>query len=125
MHYERYACVKALGKEIVKRLVGGNGVVELNLTPSSERGQIGPAAHVVKIDSDGSLGELLHSREQLGDSIREKIRVTLEQAVQRSADPKSTLPAEIEDVFRKRSFEGRQDGNLGQRAAVEPDSPPR
>jgi hypothetical protein len=35
VHYERYACVKALGKEIVKRLVGGNGVVELNLTPSS------------------------------------------------------------------------------------------
>jgi hypothetical protein len=74
VHYERYACVKALGKEIVKRLVGGNSVVELNLTPSSEGGQIGLAAHVVKIDSDGSLGELLHSREQLGDSIREKIR---------------------------------------------------
>ena len=34
VHYERFACVKVFGKEIVKRLVGGNGVVEVNLTPS-------------------------------------------------------------------------------------------
>jgi len=94
VHYERFTCVKALGKEIVKRLVGGNGVVELNLTPSVAENQIALNAEVKKIDADGSLGELLRSG-SLGDSLKRKIAASIESAVQKSANLKSTLPAAI------------------------------
>ena len=97
VHYERYACAKAFGKEIVKRLAGGNGVVEVNLTPSITENRIALAAEVRKIDADGSLGELLRSG-SLGDSIRDKIAASIESAIQRSANLKSTLPAEVENA---------------------------
>ena len=61
VHYERFACVKAFGKEIVKRLAGGNGVVEVNLAPSVGESGITLTAQVRKMDADGSLGELLRS----------------------------------------------------------------
>lgn len=97
VHYERFGCVKALGKEIVKRLVGGDGVVVVNLTPSVDAGRVLMAAHVVKVDADGSLGEVLRSG-SLGDSIREKIRASIESAIQKSVNLKATLPAAIADV---------------------------
>jgi hypothetical protein len=97
VHYERFACVKAFGKEIVKRLAGGNGVVEVNLTPSVGENGIMLAAQVLKMDADGSLGELLRSG-SLGDSIREKIAASIESAIRKSANLKSTLPAAIENV---------------------------
>jgi hypothetical protein len=97
VHYERYGCAKAFGKEIVKRLAGGNGVVEVNLTPSFGENRITLAAQVRKIDADGSLGELLRSG-SLGDSIRDKIAASVESAIQKSANLKSTLPAELENL---------------------------
>src|ERR1039458_8396386 len=57
VHYERFGCAKALGKEISKRLVGGNAVVEVNLTPAVVDNHIALSAEVRKIDADGSLGE--------------------------------------------------------------------
>ena len=96
VHYERYVCAKALGKEIVKRVVGGNGVVAVNLTPSVGDSRIVLRAQVQKVDADGSLGELLRSG-SLGDSIRKKIETNIESAVQKAANLKSTLPAQIEN----------------------------
>src|SRR5580658_4495983 len=32
VNFERFACVKAFGKQIAKRLVGGHAVIEVNLT---------------------------------------------------------------------------------------------
>ncbi len=95
VHYERYVCTKALGKEIVKKLVGGNGVVEVSLTPSVGDNRILLTAQVRKVDADGSLGELLRSG-SLGDSIRKKIAASIESAVQKAANLKSTLPAQME-----------------------------
>ncbi len=97
VHYERFACAKAFGKEIVKRLAGGNGVVEVNLTPSVGENRIMLTAQVRKIDADGSLGEVLRSG-SFGDSIREKIAASIESAIQKSANLKSTLPPQIENV---------------------------
>ncbi len=94
VHYERYACVKALGKQMVKRLVGGDGVVEVLLTPSIGENGIRLAAEVQKVDADGSLGELLRSG-TLGDSIRDKIKTSIERAIQKSANLQSALPAQI------------------------------
>lgn len=94
VNFERYVCAKALGKQIVKRLVGGHAVIEVNLIPSIEDNGIMLAAAVRKLDADGSLGEVLHSGD-LGDSIREKIEDSVESAIQKSADLKLALPAEI------------------------------
>jgi hypothetical protein len=97
VHYERFACVKAFGKEVVKRLAGGDGAVEVNLTPSVRENRIALTAQTRKIDASGSLGELLNSG-SLGDSIREKITAKIESAIQKSANLKSTMPPGIEDV---------------------------
>jgi hypothetical protein len=95
VNFERFACVKAFGKQIVKRLVGGHAVIEVNLTPSVQENNISIAADVRKIDADGSLGDLLRSS-SIGDSIRDEISDSIESAIQKSADLKSTLPAAME-----------------------------
>jgi hypothetical protein len=133
VHYERFGCVKALGKEVVKRLVGGNAVIEVDFSPSvedrttsensaenpvrenpvrenpvrenpNERQRISLTARVRKMDADGSLGELLNSG-QLGDSIREKIGTSVESAVRKSANLKSSLPPEVADVVSIKSVQ--------------------
>jgi hypothetical protein len=98
VHYERFTCVKAFGKEMVKRLVGGNGVVEVNLAPSVGENRVLLTAEVRKIDADGSLGEVLRSG-SFGDSLRQKIAASIESAVQKSTDLKSTLPPSMEKVL--------------------------
>ena len=102
VHYEHFGCAKAFGKEISKRLVGGDAVVEVNLTPTVADNRIGMDAEVRKIDADGSLGEALHSG-SFGDSIRQKIAANIESSVRKSADLKSALPAGMENVLTLRT----------------------
>jgi hypothetical protein len=104
VHYERFACAKAFGKEAVKRLAGGNAVVEAVLTLSIGENGIALGAEVRKIDADGSLGELLRSG-PLGDSIREKMAAGMESAVRKSANLKRMLPAEMESAASIRSVQ--------------------
>jgi hypothetical protein len=95
VHVERYTCVKAFGKEIVKRLVGGDGTVEVNLTPSVRENRIALTAETRKIDADGSLGQLLRSG-SFGESLRQKIAASIESSVQKwAASFQSGLPAEV------------------------------
>ena len=98
VNFERYGCVKAFGKQIAKRLVGGHGLIEVNLTPSVEENDIAIAAEVRKVDADGSLGDVLRSG-SLGDSLREMIAASLESAIQKSADLKSALPAKLQSAI--------------------------
>lgn len=98
VYFERFACIKAFGRQISKRLVGGHGVIEVNLTPSIEETDIAIAGEVRKIDADGSLGEVLRSG-SVGDSIRDKIAASVESAIQKSANLKSTLPAALEKAI--------------------------
>ncbi len=94
MHYERFACIQAFGKERGKRLVGGNGTVTLKLTPSAGPAGIAMAAEVLKIDAGGTLGDLLRSG-AAGDAIKDKIAASIERAVRKSLDLKSTLPPAV------------------------------
>lgn len=94
VNYERYACAKAFGKEIVKRLVGGHGVIEVKLTPEVADNNISLNAEVRKVDADGSLGNVLRSG-SLGDSLRQDIADSVESAIQKSVDLKKTLPAAV------------------------------
>ena len=111
VNFERFACVKAFGKQIVKRLVGGHAVIEVNLTPSVQENNISMAAEVRKMDADGSLGDVLRSS-SLGDSIRDEISDSIESAIQKSADLKSTLPAEMEKAVTLQSIQFA-DGGAG------------
>jgi hypothetical protein len=93
LHYERFACVKAFGKQQAKRIVAGNAVVPIRLTPAVEQNntQLRLNPEVGGIQADGSLGELLRSG-QLGEMIREKIRDSILNAMQKGANLGATLP---------------------------------
>jgi hypothetical protein len=110
VHYERFGCAKAFGKEINKRLVGGDAVVEVNLTPSVADNHIAMEAEVRKIDADGSLGEALHSG-SFGDSIRQKIASNIESSIRKSADLKSALPAGMDSVVTLRTVQFADGGS--------------
>ena len=109
VHFERFGCVKAFGKEMVKRIVGGNAVVEVNLTPSIAENRVVLTGEVRKIDADGSLGEALRSG-SFGDSLREKIKTSIESAVQKSANLKS-LPAGMETAASLRNAQFSDGGS--------------
>jgi hypothetical protein len=94
LHYERFACVKAFGKQQAKRIVAGNAVVPIRLTPAVEQNntQLRLNPEVGTIQADGSLGELLRSG-SLGELIQEKIRDSILNAMQKGANLGATLPA--------------------------------
>ena len=94
VNFERFGCVKAFGKQIAKRLLGGHAVIEVNLTPVLEENDIALTAEVRKIDADGSPGDALRS-DSVADSIREKIGSAVESTIQKLTNLKSTLPAGI------------------------------
>jgi hypothetical protein len=117
LHYERWACAKALGKKIEKRLVGGNGMVPVKLTPALEAaGDGGPAtvrlsAEVGTIEADGSLGDLLRSG-SFGDGLREKITRSMQSAIDKSANWNASIPPALQSIVKLRKVEF-QDGGSG------------
>ena len=97
LHYEKWSCAKAFGKDIVKRLVGGNGVVEVRLTPVVEANRtVRLQSEIGSIQADGSLGELLRSG-SLGTTLREKIRSTLAAAIEKT-NFEATIPEALQPV---------------------------
>lgn len=94
LHFEKWACIKAFGKETAKRLLGGNGTVDVVLTPRVEEGAaVRLDAEVGNIEADGSLGEVLRSG-TFGAMLRDKIREALLRAIQKSADLQAVVPAQ-------------------------------
>jgi hypothetical protein len=114
LHFERWKCVKVLGKERPNKLIGGNGVIEVKLTPVVDEGHtLRLVPDVGRIEADGALGELLRSG-SLGDQLREKIRDSLSQAMQKGTNFKATLPPAIQDyaTIEKAQFRDAGTGNL-------------
>ena len=115
LHVERWACVKALGKQVAKRLIGGDAQIPIKLTPAlAEDGtglQLVP--EVGEIQATGSLGELLRSG-LLGNTIRDKIHNTILTALQKATNFKATLPPAIQDyvTIRNAEFKDAGDGRL-------------
>jgi hypothetical protein len=94
LHFEKWACFKAFGKENAKRLLGGNGTVEVILTPRVEEASaVRLDAEVGKIDADGSLGEVLRSG-SMGAALRDKIREAVLKAIRKAADLEAVVPAQ-------------------------------
>ncbi len=100
IHYERYACAKALGKQIVKRLVGGNATIEVKLTPQVEDHEaVKLAAEVTVKDADGSLGELLRSSD-FGQQLRERIAASVQKAISKVTEKNAPLPPALREMAR-------------------------
>jgi len=93
LHYERWACVKAFGKQQAKRIVGGNAVIPVTLTPGVDENktELRLVPEVGTIEADGSLGELLRTG-AVGAMIREKIRSSILSAMQKGTNLSATLP---------------------------------
>jgi hypothetical protein len=113
LRYERWGCAKVFGKDAVKRLVGGNAVVVVKLTPSAGPEGIGMASEVQKIDADGSLGEVLSSG-SMGASVKEKIANSIQSAIRKSLDLKAALPPRIgaAAAFESARFSSGPEGQL-------------
>lgn len=118
LHYERWACAKALGRQITTRVAGGDAVVAVKIAPSVEGGgtvKLDP--EIGEIQADGSLGELLRSG-SLGDALRQKIRASLESELQKgAASLTATLPPAAQPYVSIRRAEFVDDG-AGRLAAV-------
>jgi len=97
LHYERWACAKVFGKQEAKRVVGGNAVMQMTLTPAVEEDntELRLVPEIGPIQADGSLGELLRSG-TLGDMLREKIRKAILSALQKGTDLSATLPQAVQ-----------------------------
>jgi hypothetical protein len=97
LHYERWGCVKAFGKQQAKRLVAGNAMIPLKLTPGIDENktQLRLAPEVGTIEADGSLGELLRSG-AVGEMIKDKIRTAILSAMQKGTNLSATLPPAVQ-----------------------------
>ena len=114
VHFEKWGCAKAFGKEIVKRLVAGEGRVVVKLTPQVEEGVgVRLGAEVVSVDADGALGEMLRSG-PLGEALKEKVRNSLVSALGKSTDFMASLPPAVREVaaIRRADFADGGGGRL-------------
>jgi hypothetical protein len=97
LHYEKWACARVFGKDVVKRLVGGDGAVDVRLTPAVEENRtIRLQTDIGEIHANGSLGDALRSG-SLGPALRDKIRAALAAAMDK-ADLETSIPAELQPV---------------------------
>lgn len=105
LHYERWVCIKALGKSSAKRLLGGNGVIPVKLTPTlAEDATVKLMPEVGRIEADGSLGEVLRSP-SIADKVRDKVSDSILSALQRGTTPGAALPPAIAKIASIRSVE--------------------
>ncbi len=100
LHYEKWACVKALGKQITKRIVGGNAMIPVKLTPVVGEGrELKLIGEVGEIQADGSLGEVLRSG-SFGETLQEKIRTSILSALGKAANLHTALPESVAGITR-------------------------
>ena len=105
LHFEKWICIKALGQDSAKKLVGGDATVRVTLTPRMENAvsdktgravqTVGLDAEIGTIDADGSLGEVMRSG-TVGPALRDKIRESLLKAIEKSTALDGVLPAEAQ-----------------------------
>lgn len=112
LHYERWGCAKIFGKQQAKRLLGGNAVIQMKLTPAIEEDntQLKLVPEVGPIQADGSLGELLRSG-TLGEMLRDKIRNAILSAMQKGTDFAATLPPAVQGNAKIKDARFTDDGS--------------
>lgn len=115
LRFEKWACIKAFGKQNATRIVGGDAVVNVILTPRIEPPNgIRVDAEVERIDADGSLGEILRSG-TIGPMLRDKIRESLQRSIEKAMRLENVAPAQARPFVAIESvaFDDRGSGVLG------------
>jgi hypothetical protein len=113
LHFERWTCVKVFGKERPNKLVGGNGTIEVKLTPAvDDESTLRLVPEIGRVDAEGALGELLRSG-AVGAALREKVTKALLSAMQKGTNFKATLPPIAQDYATIQNAQF-QDGGSGQ-----------
>jgi len=112
LHVERWACVKVLGKQAAKKIVGGDARVPIKLTPEIEKDstELQLVPEVGDIQADGSLGEVLRSG-ALGETIREKVRSSIVSALNKGTNLSATLPPAVQGYVTIQSAEFKDGGD--------------
>ena len=97
LHYERWACVKLFGKQQVQKLIGGNAVIQVKLTPTvaEDHTELRLIPELGTIQADGTLGELLRA-ENIGELLRDKIQDAIFTAMQKGFDLGAILPPALQ-----------------------------
>jgi hypothetical protein len=97
LHYERWVCVKLFGKQEDKRLIGGNAMIQMKLTPvvGEDKTELRLVPELGPVEADGSLGELLRSG-TLGEILRDKIQSAILTALKKGTDLDATLPPGVQ-----------------------------
>jgi hypothetical protein len=115
LHVERWACVKLLGKQAAKKVLGGDARIPIKLTPAIDKDstELQLVPEVGEIQADGSLGELLRSG-ALGDALREKIRSSILSALHKGTNLGATLPPAVQGyvTIQNAEFKDAGDGRL-------------
>jgi hypothetical protein len=84
VHAGKYVCAKALGRQMITKLIAGEGTVQVRLTPAIESSEtLKLSGEVVSIQADGAMGDLLRS-EPVGPQVREKMNEAMANALQKS-----------------------------------------
>jgi hypothetical protein len=102
------------GKERPNKLVGGNGTIEVRLTPAVEEDStLRLVPEIGRIEAEGPLGELLRSG-SIGARLREKITAALLNSMQKGTNFKATLPPVAQEYakIQNAQFQDGGSGNL-------------
>jgi hypothetical protein len=111
VHFERWVCPP--GQESPMEVVGGDGTIEVKLTPSVEqKAGLGLISEITRVDAERFLRDMLRSGD-LGDTLREQIAASVLSAMQKGTDLKAILPpaAQPSATLQKAQF---QDAGAGQ-----------
>jgi hypothetical protein len=111
VHAEKYVCAKALGRQMITKLIAGEGTVQVRLTPTIENSEtLKLSGEVVSVQAEGAMGDLLRS-EPAGPWIREKMHEAMANALQRSLGKlQADLPPAIHGLA---AIQGAQFTDLG------------
>jgi hypothetical protein len=115
VHFERWVCPP--GQESPMEVAGGDGTIEVKLTPSVEqKAGLGLISEITRVDAERFLRDMLRSGD-LGDTLREQITAAVLYAMQKGTDPRATLPpaAQPSATLQKAQF---QDAGAGQLSLV-------
>jgi len=110
LHFERWTCNQAYGQTTSNELGGGDGTVELKLTPAvGDSNGLKVSAEFGRIDASGMLTDELRSG-SLGDDLREKASQVLLYGMRSGTDFKTALPLAIQNLATVQSARFLDDG---------------
>jgi hypothetical protein len=114
LHFERWTCSPAFGRDGMNEIVEGNGTVEIQLTPAvAQDGTLKLVARIGHVDAQGLIGDLLRSG-SLGETIRDQTAETFASLMRQAGDFKTALPSGARSyaTLRHAEFQGTGSGRL-------------